>query len=267
LSETVNGIEMAGVDQVGAKVWADQLLMSNSNVRNFFADSTLNNIGVEIHDSHFFLSSDMDVSVAGGGSLAIYGCVTSSSATNGVFNISGSGSLMVNGCWNDGGPDKIFSASGSGSFALVGDHGGIGTDGVTLPPTAGTLSGFTGTAQIGSWDVTPVAFAGTPTIDVGTSAGATVLGWGIAGNSTYWNTGGAFAGTTGFLNSFQFQPGMGYGVTNYTEVSATQPFINNAMSLLKNTSPTTPAIAAPGITGIQLQRVFVSAGHYGIWIH
>jgi hypothetical protein len=267
LAKTVNGIEITGVDQVGAKVWADQLLMSNSNVRNVFADSTLSNVGIEIHDSHFFLSSDVAVSVAGGISLSIYGCVTTSSAPNGVFNISGPGSLMVNGCWNDAGADQIFSVSGSGRFALVGSHGGIGTDGVTLPPTAGTLSGFTGTAQIGSWDITPVSFAGTPAINVGTSVGATVLGWGIAGNSTYWNTGGAFSGTTGFLNSFQFQPGAGYGVTNYTEVSATQPFINNAMSLFETTSPTTPAVAAPGVTAIQLQRVFVSAGHYGIWIH
>jgi hypothetical protein len=267
LAGGVDGIEITGVDQSGAKIWADQLLLANNNLRTFFVDNTLSNVGIEVHDSHFFGSTDANIVMAGANSLSVYGCVSSSAATNGVFNLSGAGRMMLNSCWNDGGADKIFALSGSGTFSLVGGHGGIGTDGVTLPTTAGTLSGFTGTAQLGSLDVTPVSFAGTPTIDIGTSAGATVLGWGLVGNSTFWNTSGAAGGTTGFLNSFQFQPGLGYSVTNYTEVSATQGFINASMNLFETTSPTMPTAGAPGVTALQLQRIFVSSAHYGIHIH
>ncbi len=128
-----------------------------------------------------------------------------------------------------------------------------------------TLTSFGGKALLGTFDVTPVSFTGTPAETVGVASGGTALGFGLTNNfSTYWNTSGL--GATGFVDSAYYTGGS-FDITTLPEINFGTSLVNAAMNQFETTEPTAPVAGAAGVTAIKLHRVFVQSGRRGIWVH
>jgi hypothetical protein len=257
---TADGIVVANVDQVGARVYGDQAQFFSAKQASLLANG-LDNAYVQLENIQFGRAAI--VTIGGPGAMAgsntpgkvnIFSAAAGNNAVS--YDVSGGAKLLVRDLWYESGIGPGFAyLHDAGQFTL--DAGRVSSP-IGTPP-AFNISGFNGNVSILSSDVDDRI-----TIS-GDGSKTDVLGLGVYDHnlsSAYFTNSAAPAADARLLNSRMASPNpAASGSVPTPNIGAPGPaFIRKMLAQTRGETPQPPNALPAGVTDVRFFRVRMTNG-------
>ncbi len=242
---TTDGLLVAGVDQSGGVVYAQDSIFASST-HSVYSDN-LSNALVELHDAGLLYDTGYLLDQTGSNHVNIF---FGNTAGAGVASLSGAANAEIIGFWEDNNTvNPGINVTGSGSFVYSSANYATGSTNVSA-----AFPNFTGTAALIN-----LALDGGEGVTIsGTGTGGTEI-LPLNANSQFGVNGPGYTisntATGNTLEAFG-QPGFPTADTPNPPVMSV---VNTALQYFRTNKPVLPTAKSPGTTGIEMYRISSSS--------